>query len=134
MRRIAKIIVILFIIALVFFVVCYISPDVKAAVDNAVGPTVSGFLGAVGASITGSPVWQNYIVATPHQWFIGLFCGLAFAWFIHLGFNRVRTVFVRSAERESGTAVFKEPISQVTAPKPTPIEEKKKEAEASEEK
>lgn len=129
MRRIAKIVVIIIIANLIFWPIYGLVPGVKAAVDTAVGPQVTGFFSAIGTSITTSPIWTGYITPWPNQLFLGLFFGLVFAWFIHIGFNRVRTVFVRSAERESGSVIMKEPRSTPPVPAPTRIEETEEKSE-----
>ena len=137
MRRIAQVLLVIFLSAFIFVCLYAFIPQVKAYVDGSIGPSVHGFFGDLGASITNSAIWQHYIVPWPNQLIIGcVLLGFPIAYLFHASFNRVRTVFVRSAAKESGQTIYTEPISQTAAPQPVPIakpEEEKKAAPAASE-
>lgn len=127
-----KIISIIIIILFVFLcLVAFVEP-VRAFVYQAVGPTLQGFFGDAVASITTSAIWQNWITPWPNQLLIGMILMIPIAIFVHNSFNRIRTVFVRSAYRETGAVTMTEPISSVSqAPEPQSIATEKTEKKES---
>lgn len=128
MRRLYKFVVILTIAILMFFSIYSWLPGARASIDSAVGPQVTGTFSAIGASI--APLYTTWVAPWPNHAIAWVTCAFIFAWVFHKGFNRVRTVFVRSADAESGrTVVMREPIQSVAVSSPTPVavEEKKEE-------
>jgi len=123
MRRIAKILLVLF---LVFFVALMLYAWVKPArawMDITIGPFAIGIFGGIATAITSNPIWKNWVVPFPNQLILGaLILGFPIAFLWHKSFNRVRRVFVKSAAKDSGMyPTMTEPVSTpAPAPQPTP--------------
>jgi len=128
MRRLWKILLILWIALFVTLIAYAFVPQVKAFMDSTIGPPVQDAFGGMITAITGSMIWKQYIVPFPNQLIIGaLILGFPIAFLVHKSFNRVRGVFVRSADRETGRTIMTEPVSTPAYAPPVTHEETKKE-------
>ena len=127
MRKLYALLLILAVIAFAFLIAYAFIPQAKAWMDITIAPPIHGIFGGLIAAITGSYIWRTYIIPWPNQLIIGcVLLGFPIAWLWHKTFNRIRTVFVRSAAQETGQTIYTEPISQ-SAPLPAPVATDKKE-------
>lgn len=131
MRRLYKFLLALWICIFVVAILYAFVPPAKAFMDSTIGPPIRAAFGGMINAITGSMIWKQYIVPFPNQLIIGaIILGFPIAFLIHKSFNKVRGVFVRSADRETGRTIMTEPVSTPTyAPQVTVTEEKKETVE-----
>lgn len=129
MRKFFKIGLIILAIYVTFLTICYISPDVKAAVDGAVGPTIAGFGGSIIAGI--EPIYTHYLAPWPNHAVFWGFIGLAFMYMLLWSWDAIRLKAKESIDRKAGIRGTKvQPIitHDLEQPKPTkPAEEKAEE-------
>jgi hypothetical protein len=129
MRKLYALLLVLGIIGLAFLFAYAFIPAAKAWMDTTLAPPIHGIFGGVFSAITGSYIWQTYITPPLNAFLIGMVCMIPIAWLWHKSFNRVRTVFVRSAVKESGQTIYTEPVSQ-SAPLPQAVTIKPEEEKA----
>ena len=126
MRKLYALLLFLAVIALAFLIAYAFIPAAKAWMDATIAPPIHGVFGGLFSAITGSYIWQTYITPPLNAFIIGMICMIPIAWLWHKSFNRVRTVFVRSAQREVGP-VMTSPITETATPTPVPVEVKQEE-------
>lgn len=128
------ILIVIVVVVIGYLLLSKVFPGVATGIDDAVGPSISGFGSWLYLSIVESWLWQsygNYICFALG----GVFIGLMF-WQGHNAYNKVRGTMVRSATKEA-YGLQREPIDQpiplpsTPTAEPTPVKaevEVKKEA------
>lgn len=129
MKRIFKILTLVALLFGTFLLIAYIFPEVKAAVDNAVGPEVSRWGGAIVAGI--EPVYTSYISPWPaHAIFWGIIGG-AFVYTVMWSWDTIRLKAKQSIDKKAGLyGTTDQPLTTVTHQEnvtPTKPPEEKKE-------
>ena len=127
MRKLYALLLLLGIVGFGFLFAYAFIPQAKAWMDATIAPPIHGVFGGLINAITGSHIWQTYVIPWPNQLIIGcVLLGFPIAWLWHKTFNRVRTIFVHSAAKESGVPMM-EPITQSNTSAPVPIATTEKE-------
>jgi hypothetical protein len=129
MSKLKKGLGILVVIAFVFLLVAFIVPPVRDFVWGALGPPVQGIISTINNAVTGSTIWQTYVLPNmiPAVLIIGLFGGWVTSYIWHRWiFNPIRSVFIQSAQKEVGP-VMTQPLTQTTPATPVPIATTKEE-------